>query len=120
MILMYSQQTAAEIATWPKLETKEDAEAYIHQRVSEDAVDYIKLMHESGAGLMVKPILPDIKLQEAVIEAAHAAGLVVVAHALAHDDTVAILKAGVDGLTHTFMDKPPTEELIAAYKLNNA
>jgi hypothetical protein len=44
----------------------------------------------------------------------------VVAHALAHDDTVAILKAGVDGLTHTFLDKPPSDEVIAAYKLNNA
>lgn len=77
-------------------------------------------MHESGSGLSLETELPDIKLQEAVIEAAHARGLVVVAHALAHDDTVAILTAGVDGMTHTFCDKPPTKELIEAYKLNNA
>lgn len=88
--------------------------------MSEDAVDYIKLMHESGSGLKVKPNLPDIKLQEAVIKAAHARGLLTVAHALALDDTIAILKAGVDGLTHNFMDKPPTDELIQAYKLNKA
>lgn len=69
---------------------------------------------------MVKPKLPDIKLQEAVVQAAHKRGLVVVAHSLGYDDTVAILKAGVDGMTHTFMDKPPSKELIEAYKLNNA
>lgn len=108
------------IATWPQLESQADAEAYIENRVSEDKVDYIKLMHESGSGLAVVTKLPDIKLQEAVIKAAHAHDLLVVAHALAHDDTVAILKAGADGMTHTFCDKPPTKELIEAYKLNNA
>lgn len=77
-------------------------------------------MHESGSCLKVKPRLPTIQLQKAVIDAAHARGLVVVAHALAHDDAVAILNAGTDGTTHTFMDKPPTKELIAAYKKNNA
>lgn len=113
------KQTAAGVASWPKLETAEDAETYVEQRVAEN-VDYIKLMHESGAGLKVKPNLPDIKLQEAVIRAARKHGLITVAHSLAHDDTVDILRAGVDGMTHTFMDKPPTKELTEAYKLNNA
>jgi imidazolonepropionase-like amidohydrolase len=31
-----------------------------------------------------------------------------------------VLSAGVNGLTHTFCDKPPTPELIEAYKKNNA
>ncbi|KAL1297012.1 hypothetical protein AAFC00_004606 [Neodothiora populina] len=115
-----SDETAAEIALWPKLESEADAQAYVDQRVKEDHVDYIKLMHESGSGLLVKPNLPDIKLQKAVIKAAHANDLVVVAHCLAHDDTVAILHAGVDGLTHTFLDKPPSKQLVDAYKLNNA
>lgn len=77
-------------------------------------------MHESGSCLKVKPIFPDIKLQEAVIKAAHAHDLVVVAHALAHDDALAILKAGADGTTHTFMDKMPSKELIDAYVSNKA
>ncbi|GAB7351944.1 hypothetical protein MBLNU459_g2480t1 [Dothideomycetes sp. NU459] len=114
-----SEETAAEIATWPKLETQADVDAYIKGRV-EEKVDYIKLMHESGAALRVKVPLPPISLQEMVIKAAHEHGLITVAHALGRDDTVALLKAGVDGLTHTFFDKPPSKELVEAYKLNNA
>lgn len=43
-----------------------------------------------------------------------------VAHALTLADTLAILSAGIDGLTHTFYDRAPTDALVAAYKKNNA
>jgi hypothetical protein len=35
-------------------------------------------------------------------------------------DTLEALEAGVDGLTHTFMDHPPTPELLEAYKRKQA
>lgn len=77
-------------------------------------------MHESGKMLGLKFNLPSIELQTAVVKAAHSHGLVTAAHAMSLDDTLAILKVGVDGLTHTFSDEPPTRELIEAYKANNA
>lgn len=77
-------------------------------------------MHESGDALKMKILLPPISLQEMVIKTAHKHGLLAVAHALGRDDTIALLKVGVDGLTHTFFDKPPNEELIEAYKINDA
>ena len=52
--------------------------------------------------------------------AARKRGLIVVAHAFSREDTLAVLKAGVHGLAHTFYDKPMTPEIIAAYKENNA
>ena len=64
--------------------------------------------------------MPSIELQTAIIKAAHSHGLITAAHSLVLDDTIAILGAGVDGLAHTFSDKPPTEELIEAYKANNS
>lgn len=64
--------------------------------------------------------LPSIELQTAVIKAAHKHGLMTAAHAMSLEDTLAILGAGVDGLTHTFSDVPPTRELIEAYKNNNS
>ena len=64
--------------------------------------------------------LPSVELQTAVVKAAHSHGLVTAAHAMSLEDTLAILKVGVDGLTHTFSDEPPTRELIEAYKANNA
>lgn len=63
---------------------------------------------------------PSIEAQKALVDAAHAAGLVAVAHALAREDAIEILHAGVDGMTHTFCDKPVNQEVIDAYKKNNA
>jgi hypothetical protein len=39
---------------------------------------------------------------------------------LSRQDTIDILDAGVDGLTHQFCDQPPTQQVIDAYKRNNA
>lgn len=112
-------QTLAEIATWPKLVTPEDGRKYVQDRVEEN-VDYIKLMHESGTVMGAEFKMPSLDLQKAVIDEAHKSGLKVVAHCLSLEDTVEILDAGADGLTHTFFDQPPNEKVIAAYKRNNA
>ena len=64
--------------------------------------------------------MPSIELQTAIIKAAHSHGLITAAHSLVLDDTLAILGAGVDGMAHTFCDKPPSQELIEAYKANNS
>lgn len=77
-------------------------------------------VHESGKVMGQNFNLPSIELQTAVIEAAHNHGLITAAHALTLEDTLAILGAGVDGLAHTFVDTPPTPELIQAYKANNS
>ena len=62
--------------------------------------------------------IPSLSLQSAVVKAAHEHGLLAVAHSLCLEDTLAILTTGVDGMTHTFADQPPTEELLEAYKKN--
>jgi imidazolonepropionase-like amidohydrolase len=77
-------------------------------------------MHESGASMGASFPKPSVELQRAIITAAHAAGLVAVAHALALTDTLEILSAGIDGLTHTFYDAPHTPELLAAYAASGA
>lgn len=119
MTLKHGSQTLAEIATWPKLVTPEDGRQYVKDRLKEN-VDYIKLMHESGKILGAEFNKPSLELQKAIIEDAHKAGLKVVAHSTCLDDTLEILNAGVDGMAHTFVDQPPNETLIAAYKKNNA
>ena len=64
--------------------------------------------------------IPSLSLQSAVVKAAHEHGLLAVAHSLSLADTLAILTTGVDGMAHTFADRPPTGELIEAYKKNGA
>ena len=77
-------------------------------------------MHESGSVMGQSFNLPSLSLQSAVVKAAHAHNFLAVAHSICLEDTLAILKAGVDGMMHTFADKLPTEELLEAYKKNGA
>lgn len=109
----------AEIATWPKLVTPEDGRAYIAARLAE-GVDYIKLMHESGAVLGQQFSMPSLELQKAVTDEAHAHNLRVVAHATSYKDTLDILSVGIDGLTHCFIDGLVDDAMVAAYKKNGA
>jgi len=108
-----------EIATWPKLDTPESGREYVRERV-EEGVDYIKLMHESGTIMGQKFNKPSLELQKAVVDEAHKNGLMTVAHSTCLEDTIEILGCGVDGMTHTFIDQPPNQKLIDAYKKNGA
>ena len=108
-----------ELATWPKLDTPESGREYVRARVKE-GVDYIKLMHESGASFGQNFNKPSLELQTAIIEEAHKHGLITIAHATCLADTLEILSCGVDGLAHTLYDQPPTQGLIDAYKRNGA
>jgi hypothetical protein len=63
---------------------------------------------------------PSVELQKIIIEEANKRGYMTVAHALSLQDTLEVLEAGVNGLMHTICDQPPTQELVDAYKKNNA
>ncbi|KIW00054.1 hypothetical protein, variant 3 [Verruconis gallopava] len=115
-----SPETQAEIDKWyPKLKNAQDAREFVRKNLA-DGADYIKLMHESGAAMGADFPKPSMEIQEALIDEAHRHGVVAICHSLAMADHIEILNAGVDGMAHTFFDQPPTEELVAAYKKNNA
>lgn len=102
--------------------TEEAAEPFI-QRAIESGADFVKLMHEGGKALGIKAgqiVQTRESVQAAVVRAAHKRGLKVVAHALSLKDTLEVLRAGVDGLAHTFFDEPIVPEVIDLYKRNNA
>ncbi|KAI1643682.1 uncharacterized protein F4817DRAFT_349017 [Daldinia loculata] len=114
-----SDETIARISAWPNIKSKADVDAFIQDRLN-DKVDYVKLMHEDGNGLSMKPTLIPIELQRAIVESTHQNGLLAVAHAMSLKGTIEMLQVGVNGMVHTFFDRPPTKELIDAYLLNNA
>ncbi|GAA1690029.1 amidohydrolase family protein [Fodinicola feengrottensis] len=88
--------------------TPEQARRCVAQQAAE-GVDYSKLVLERpGAGG------PGLDTATAAVEAAHAAGLRVVAHA-SHTGAVALgLQAGVDVLTHAPLDAVLHEDLVRA------
>ncbi|EMD86496.1 hypothetical protein COCC4DRAFT_193933 [Bipolaris maydis ATCC 48331] len=115
-----SEETAAAIARWPKLTDHASVINYLDWTSKEMQPDYIKLMHESGTVMGQNYAYPSLSLQRTIVTEAHARGYLTVAHATCLKDTLDVLTAGVNGLTHTFCDQPPTQELIDAYKKNNA
>lgn len=117
-----SPETLAAISQWPKLTDRNSVIEYLDWTTREMQPDYIKLMHESGTIMTGGATFahPSLDLQRTIVTEARVRGYLTVAHATSLADTLAVLAAGVNGLTHTFCDQPPTPALIAAYKETNA
>ena len=104
---------------WPSV-TVETAEEFVRSNKKLGA-DYIKLMQENGKSMKFAGIpVASLELQTAVVKAAHDNGLLAIAHATSLEDTLLVLRAGADALMHCFTDLDPTDELVEAYKKNNA
>lgn len=103
-----------EVAIIPGLEDPDELPAFIAQRVAEGS-DFIKLLAEEGT-VLAAPGLPELSesVFAAAVREAHGHGKLVAAHALTYDATLAMLRVGVDGLTHIFLDRPPTDEIVDA------
>nr|ACU80554.1 organophosphorus insecticide hydrolase [Arthrobacter sp. scl-2] len=96
----------------PVLENAEDAEAFVAARVAEGA-DYFKLVIEDGTILGHElPRLSD-EMVYALVAAAHAQGLMAVAHAMTVELALLAIRAGVDGLVHVAGDRLMTDEEVA-------
>ena len=72
-------------------------------------------MHESGIAVGQAFPKPSLNIQKAVITATHAAGHVAVAHCFGRADTLEMLSLGINGLAHTFIDEPVSQEIVDAY-----
>ena len=83
----------------------DEAKAYVAQRVAE-GVDYIKII--------VDPPGFDEATVRALVDAAHAHGLRTIAHAANSAAVLLAQGAGVDVLTHAPIDRPLTDDEVAA------
>lgn len=117
-----TRQALDTIKSWPNLTDPSLADAYVARQVAESGASYIKIMHEIGDTLSLPMSLPhpNIEPWKAVVKAAHDRGLIAVGHAFSHQGALDLLKAGIDGLTHIWMDEPMSDELLDLMKKNNA
>lgn len=92
--------------------TPEEAAAYVPQLLARGS-DFIKFMIDDGTveGHPGLPSLDRATLNAGVAEA-RKYGALTVAHALTVEATRMAAEAGVDGVTHVFMDQPHTAEII--------
>jgi imidazolonepropionase-like amidohydrolase len=96
---------------WPTATTPAEAEKFVEDRIVEGA-DYLKVITEDGhvLGVSVPSVAPDVLA--ATVEAGHAHGKMVFAHAMTLGATEQVVASGADGLTHLFVDVPHTPEII--------
>lgn len=92
--------------------TTADADAWVAARLAEGS-DYIKIVIEDGAswGGELPTLAPDTV--RALVAAAHARGVLAVAHVSTRVAARLALEAGVDGLMHLFVDQPVDAQFIA-------
>lgn len=100
------------ISTWPKLAKAEDAEPFVQDQVDTNGVSYIKRFHELGDTIGMDLPRPPMEIQEAVVEAAHNRGVITIGHAFSYAGTMDLLRAGVDGLSHMYLDAAPDDEWV--------
>jgi imidazolonepropionase-like amidohydrolase len=96
---------------WPTATTVEEAAAFVDDRIGEGA-DYLKVITEDGhvLGVSVPRVAPEVLA--ATVEAGHARGKMVLAHAMTLAAAEQVVAAGVDGLTHVFFDTAHTPEVV--------
>jgi imidazolonepropionase-like amidohydrolase len=88
-----------------------EVEAFVDGRLAEGA-DYIKVLIEDGRVLGFDvPALTEDLVREPVL-VAHDRGVKVVAHAFTRAAAATAVRAGVDRLTHVFLDQPHTDEFV--------
>ncbi|GAB2632726.1 amidohydrolase family protein [Nocardia goodfellowii] len=100
------------LAPFDTIQSPEQAPAFVRDRLAEGA-NYLKIVIDDGAvhGHEL-PVLSE-QTARALVDAAHAAGLLVIAHAITAAEVRVALHAGVDGLAHVWTDDTGAADLVA-------
>ncbi|MGY6586895.1 MAG: CIA30 family protein [Wenzhouxiangella sp.] len=95
----------------PTLAEPDEAEAWVAARQAEGS-DFIKIVIEPGR-LWGSPLPTlDEPTVRALVQAAHASGLLALAHVSMEADAIMAIEAGVDGLVHLFADRPASPAFV--------
>ncbi|MEN1729043.1 MAG: amidohydrolase family protein [Pseudomonadota bacterium] len=89
----------------PTLADAREVDAWVEERLAEGS-DYIKIVIESGAAWSGELPTLNQSIVDALVVAAHARGVLAVAHVSTQAEARMAVEAGVDGLVHVFVDEP--------------
>lgn len=101
----------------PVMHSVDDADAMIQQRLAQGA-DFIKVVYtHANAVYDHHPSISLAQLQ-ALVAAAKRHEVMIVAHIADHQSALDAVKAGVDGLVHSFFDQLASDELLQELRAN--
>ncbi|HYR30212.1 MAG TPA: amidohydrolase family protein [Thermoanaerobaculia bacterium] len=92
--------------TIPTITKPEEAQAFVDARLAEGS-DYIKIVVDDGKPYGLKFNTLDEPTLKAVVDAAHARKKLAVVHVGSLADARMAIRAGADGLVHSFVDQQP-------------
>lgn len=97
---------------WPTATRVDEVEKFVDDRIAEGA-DYLKVLLEDGSVLRqsVPVLAPELLVR--LVEVGHDRGKLVLAHALTLDTARQAVDAGVDALSHVFVDVPHTTDIVS-------
>ena len=95
----------------PTVDAPDQADAWVEARIAEGS-DFIKIVIEPGRLFGIQWPTLDEATVRALVAAAHARGLLAVAHVSMEADAIMAVEAGVDGLVHVFADRPASTEFL--------
>ncbi|WP_217428015.1 amidohydrolase family protein [Microlunatus speluncae] len=91
---------------FPTVASIDQVDAFVADRVAEGA-DYLKILLEDGQTFGIETPALEPEVVRALVVAGRAAGLLTISHVSTHADADLAIDAGVDGLAHLFIDRPP-------------
>lgn len=101
----------------PTLSEPSAAPAAVAKRLDSGS-DFIKIVYtHAGAAYQHSPSISYAEL-EATIKATHQAQQLAVVHVADHASAMDAVKAGADGLVHSFFDRPASDELVQLMRSN--
>lgn len=89
---------------FPYVTGPQDAAAFVSARRAEGAT-HLKVIYDDGSGAMLDLDCLDVPTIEALVQAAHHQGMLVVAHASTASGAVTVTRCGVDVLAHAPFDR---------------
>ncbi|SHN88995.1 Imidazolonepropionase [Geodermatophilus obscurus] len=101
------------LAPFPTVAGPEQAEAFVAARVAEGS-QFLKVILEDGTTTGHPCPTLTVDTVRALVQAAHAQGLLVVAHTLTQAHALVAVSTGVDGLAHLFLDEPLSPQFLDA------
>jgi imidazolonepropionase-like amidohydrolase len=99
------------IRDFPQICSLDDVEPFIQNSVENEQADVVKLLVDTRKWHQPIPTM-GMDMVEKIVQMAHKYDRLAICHIHEQQAAIDVVKAGVDGLAHLFLDEPPSEKFV--------